>query len=213
MTSYQIDIKQCPKCGCEFTAWEVASCNTFGAKFYTDGFVKGPMYDRGSPVLICPGCEIYFWREDVPTRESMSDNKYFINHVANSAERSFPNSGWVQGHHYEDMVRQSFWRNPEEEKYIRKRAWWLHNSAYRDDSTQEFRLTTEQEENMRRLVQLLDTDDPDESLMKAEILRELGQFDECLKLLANPFDERLLQTVNVIKDLAHNRKRKVELLG
>ena len=66
---------------------------------------------------------------------------------------------------------------------------------------------------MRRLLQLLDGDDPHESLIKAEIFREHGQFDECLKLLANPFDERSLQTVDAIKDLAHDRKRKVELLG
>jgi len=213
MTSYQIDIKQCAKCGCEFTSWEVASCNTFGAKFYTDGCVKGPMYDRGSPLLICPGCSKYFWREDVPTLESMRDNKYFIKYVGNSDKRAFPNSGCVQGHHYEDMVRQSFWRTPDVEKYIRIRAWWSSNSPYRENPTQEFRLSTEQEDNLRRLLELLDADDPHESLMKAEILRELGEFKECLKLLAKPFEEMFLPTVDAIKALAHDRKRKVELLG
>jgi hypothetical protein len=111
------------------------------------------------------------------------------------------------------MVCQSFWRNPDEEQYIRIKAWWSSNSPYRDGSSQEFRLSSEQEDNLRRLLELLDADDPNESLMKAEILRQLGQFDECLKLLANPFDERFLQTVDAIKDLAHDRKRKVERLG
>jgi hypothetical protein len=204
-----IEIRQCPSCGCEFTAWAVNSCNTFGAKFYTDGFVKGPMYDEGRLVLICPGCRKYFWREDVPTLDSIRDRDYFLD----SEKKSLAGAGWIQGHHFEDMVRQSFWRNPEEEKYIRIRAWWSSNSPNRDGPSQEFRLSTEQEENLRRLLELLDADDPNESLMKAEIFRELGQFDECLKLLANPFDERFLQTVDAIKDLAHDRKRKVELLG
>jgi hypothetical protein len=118
------------------------------------------MYDEGRLLLICPGCKTCFWREDVPTLESMKDSKYSINFVANSPERSFRNSEWVQGHHFEDMVRQSFWRNPDEEKYVRIRAWWSHNSVYREDLTQEFRLSAEQEDNLRRLLQLLDADDP-----------------------------------------------------
>jgi hypothetical protein len=213
MTSYQIDIKQCPKCGCEFTAWEVASCNTFGAKFYTDGCVKGPMFDRGSPLLICPGCSKYFWREDVPTLESMRDSKYFIKYVADSDKRSHRQAPWVQGHHYEDMVRQSFWRTPDEEKYIRIRAWWSSNSAYRDGSSQEFLLSTEQEDNLRRLLQLLDPNDPHDLIMTAEILRELGEFDECLTQLAEPFGERYQRTIDAIKKLAHDKKRQVELIG
>jgi hypothetical protein len=213
MTSYWIEIKHCPDCGCQFTAWEVASCNTFGAKFYTDAYVKRPMYDAGCHLLICPECKRYFWREDVPTLESMTDNTYFLNYVANSAERRFRDSPWVQGHHYDDMVRQSFWRTTDKEKYIRIRAWWSHNNAYRENPTQEFRLSSEQEGNLRRLLQLLDANDPHESLMKAEILRELGDFDECFKLLAEPFEKRFLPTVDAIKALAHDRKRKVELLG
>lgn len=212
MTSYWIDIKQCPDCGSEFKAWEVSSCNTFGAKYYTDGYVKGPMYDAGSLLLICPECSKYFWREDVPTLESMSHSKYFTKYAENSDKKSPRHAAWVEGRDYEDMVRQSFWRTKDEERYIRIRAWWSSNGPYRDESTLEFGLSSEQKKNLRRLLHLLDTDDPDEALMKAEILRELGQFEECLKLLANPFDERLLQTVNAIKDLAHGRKRKVELL-
>jgi hypothetical protein len=171
------------------------------------------MYDAGSLLLICPGCSKCFWREDVPTLESLKDSKYFIKYAANSSERSFPNSGWVQGHQFEDMVRQSFWRNSEEEKYIRIRAWWSHNSVYRDDPTLEVRLSAEQENNLRLLLQLLDADDPNETLTKAEILRELGEFDECLELLAEPINERCARAIDVIKELARDKKRKVELLG
>jgi len=209
MTSYRIEIKQCPNCDCEFTAWAVNSCNTFGgAKFYTDGSVEGPMFDSGSLLLICPKCSKYFWREDVPTLQSVRDRDYCLD----SDKQSFPRAEWVEGRHYEDMVRQSFWRTGDEEKYIRIRAWWSCNSPYRDDSTQEFRLSAEQEENLRRLLRLLDADDPHGSLMKAEIFRELGQFEECLKQLAQPFGERYLLAVNTISKLANEKQRKVGLI-
>ena len=208
MTSYRIEIKQCPNCGCEFSAWAVNSCNTFGAKFYTDGSVEGPMYDNGSLLVICPGCSNYFWREDVPTLESIRDRDYFVD----SDKQSFPRAEWLEGRHFEDMVHQAFWRTPDEEKYIRIRAWWSSNSPYRDGSCQEFRLSAEQEENLRRLLELLDADDPHGSLMKAEIFRELGQFEECLKQLAQPFGERYLLAVNTISKLANEKQRKMGLI-
>ncbi len=47
------------------------SCNTFGAIFYTDGYIKGPMYVEESELLTCPGCKKTYWKTDVPTLESM----------------------------------------------------------------------------------------------------------------------------------------------
>jgi len=63
------------------------------------------------------------------------------------------------------------------------------------------------------LLQLLDTIDPRDSIMKAEILRELGQFDECLKQLAEPFNERYVRAVDTIRELARDKKRNVALIG
>ena len=209
MTSYWIEIKQCPNCDCEFTVWAVASCNTFGAKFYTDGFVDGPMYDEGSALLTCPECNRYFWREDVPTRESMRDSQFF----SDSERRSLPNAGQVHLRHYEDMLHQALWKTKTQEKYIRIRAWWSINSAYRGHATQEIDLSPEQEANLLKLLQLLDTNDSDELIMKAEVLRELGQFDECLKQLDQPFDDRYLPAIDAIKTLAKSKKRLVGSIG
>ena len=65
-------------------------------------------------------------------------------------------------------------------KYIRIRAWWSFNDAYRRRAAEDFRVPPDQETNLRRLLQLLDTNHPEKSIMKAEILRELGEFDPCL---------------------------------
>ena len=205
MTSYWIEIKQCPTCSCEFTAWAVASHNTIDAKFFTDGFVYGPMYDEGSALLMCPGCNKYFWREDVPTRESMRDSQYF----RDAERRSLPDAKQVHGRDNDDLLHQAFWKSEAQEKYIRIRAWWSFNSAYRGHATEEFNLSPEQEANLLRLLQLLSTNDPDESITRAEVLRELGQFDNCLKQLDQPFEERYLAAVDTIKRLAMCKKRMV----
>lgn len=176
-----------------------------GAKFYIDGFVDGPMYDEGSALLICPRCNRYFWREDVPTRESMPDHEYF----GNPQRRSLPSAIQVRGSHYRHALHQALWKTSAQEKYIRIRAWWSFNSAHRGNITEEFGISPEEEANLLRLLQLLDTNDPHDSIMKAEILRELGQFDECLKQLDQPFDDRYLPTIDIIKKLATCKKRQV----
>ena len=205
MTTYQIEVKQCPNCNCKFAVLNVGSCNTFGAKFYTDGFVSGPMYDEGDALLICPNCDKYFWREDIPTQEIVRDSEFF----RDPAKRSLPNAKRVYARNYENTLRQALWKNKAQEKYIRIRAWWSFNSSYRSHPTKDFTLPFEQEANLRSLLQLLDTNDPYTSIIKAEILRELGEFNESLAVIDQTFDDRYLQVVDVIKRLAKSGNRQV----
>jgi hypothetical protein len=48
--------------------------------------------------------------------------------------------------------------------------------------------------------------------LKAEIARELGNFDECLRLLSQDFDERYGHAVGFIKNLAQEKVRAVKPL-
>ncbi|MBL8720704.1 MAG: hypothetical protein JNL79_32255 [Myxococcales bacterium] len=49
--------------------------------------------------------------------------------------------------------------------------------------------------NLQRLLALLDREDPDERVLSAEVLRELGRFDEALALLAGVEDSPWSATV------------------
>lgn len=200
MTSYWIDIKQCPNCDCEFAAWNVGSCNTFGATLYTNGFVDGPMYDESDALLACPECNKYIWWDDIPTRESMRDSQYF------REQRSLPNASRVAD--YEDVLQEAPWKNEVQEKYLRIKAWRELSVRY-CDFTQTIELPPVQEANLLRLLQLLDTNSLDDSIMKADVFRALGRFDECLEQLARPFDDEYLRTINAIKKLAIRKKRHV----
>lgn len=209
MTSYRVDIKRCPNCSWEFLEWVVASCNTFGATFYTDGFINGPMYDEGSALMTCRQCDRYYWREDVPIQESMRDSDC----LRDPARRRLPQAKRAQGRDYRNALHKAFWKTEVQEKYIRTRAWWSFNNVYRGHTNEEFIMSPKQEANLLRLLQLLDMNNPNESIMKAEILRELGHFDECLKQLDQPFDDKYLPTIDAIKKLANDKKRRVDVIG
>lgn len=225
MTSYMIEIKQCPKCDCKFQFWVTASHNTIDAKFYTDGFIVGPMYDAGSDLLSCPECKRYFWHKDVPTKLSMIDSKFW----SDPERRSLPHGIHVGGTDYDDLLDQSFWKTEDQEKYLRIRAWWSFNSAYRSYTLKmpllcpelpessgkvekEFRLSSKQEDNLNKLLNLLNPDNQNDSIMRAEIYRQLGQFDECLDQLNREYDDNLVTAVNTIKNLATSKIKKVEVI-
>lgn len=56
---------------------------------------------------------------------------------------------------------------------------------------------------------MLATEDPEQRIMKAELARELGLFDETERLLDFPFEEDFIPTVRFIRKLALEKKRSV----
>ena len=56
---------------------------------------------------------------------------------------------------------------------------------------------------------MLDESEPNQRILKAEIARELGEFDECLRLLSHSFDERYGHAVSFIRKLSKEEVRVV----
>jgi hypothetical protein len=57
---------------------------------------------------------------------------------------------------------------------------------------------------------MLDESVPNQRILKAEISRELGEFDKCLSLLSHPFEKDYEFTVGFIRKLAEDRVRAVK---
>jgi len=167
------------------------------------------MYVDGSDMLACPKCNTYLWRDDVPILKSMRDYEYFDN----PEWKSLPEASQLYGRDYKYLLPLKLWRNKTEEKYVRIRAWWSFNAKYRLQACENFKLPAEQEENLERLLHLLDTNNQHSLVMKADIFRELGQFNECLRTINQVSDNRYSKVVNVIKKLAKSSTRQVGLVA
>jgi hypothetical protein len=85
-------------------------------------------------------------------------------------------------------------------RYLRMRLWWLGNDPIRKNK--EKRLSEPHLANLRQFADLLSDDDPNQRLMKAEVLRELSRFDEALHLLEHNFPQDYSQAVQRIRQLA-----------
>jgi len=88
----------------------------------------------------------------------------------------------------------------QKERYVRLRIWWAGNDPRRE-SGQSTPLDSFETENLRAFVMLLDEAEINDRIMKAEALRELGEFTNAQKLLATEIDDELIQVVSIIRNL------------
>ncbi|MBM4149350.1 MAG: hypothetical protein FJ224_09925 [Lentisphaerae bacterium] len=201
MTSYAVRIAVCPGCKEKLAVWSVSSCNTFHAKFFTDGFIEGPMYDEGGDLARCHTCRTVFWMDEVSAGPYISASE--IPRCVRRREMFLISSPELSS--YPALLESNLWRTVEEEKYIRMRAWWAWNDQRRRDAAaSDSPFSPNATANCERLLEILDDTVDDEAILRAEIYRELGRFQECLKQLDRPFDPRCSSRLRVIMALAES---------
>jgi len=75
---------------------------------------------------------------------------------------------------YADFIEAGV-SDKEKERYVRHRTWWAGNDPRREKS-QSTSLDSFEAQNLRAFVTLLDEDEDNDRIMKAEALRELCEF-------------------------------------
>ena len=202
MTTYFPERMCCPRCDHGFSYMAVGSFNTFGATFYTDGFIEGPMYDDQGRLFRCPQCRAIGWNDEFICEEPGDDEDelaaVFDGEVGPIPMREYP-----------ELLAEAPWRGPDEEKYVRIAAFWAANMPRRAPDSQPAPFNDDEHRNLLALLDLLG-DTSQDRLMRAEILREMGRFEDCLEVLVG-FDDTELETVaRLIRELAMGRERRVK---
>ena len=96
----------------------------------------------------------------------------------------------------------------EKEHFLRLRARWVGNDDRRESELKN-PLTEDEVNNIESLAVLMDIENPNDRLMKAEIMRELGQFKEASLLLKWQFEEDYFRAVEIIRDLVEKEDKYV----
>ena len=90
---------------------------------------------------------------------------------------------------------------------IRIRLWWVGNDPIRESGVGT--LPPHHMENLTRLAPLLSENDPQQRLMKAEVFRELGFFEDARRLLEWEFPEELFEAVWFLAQLGIRKDARV----
>jgi hypothetical protein len=176
----------------------ILSGNTLGARVWTDAKQMAPMNPETPPFIWCRHCQQGYWLADAKRvrnvgRTSGLDNQrleaedqiheptaeqyYEVLETHNFAGRrrtpGRSSLGWFLRLLFENTSVQR-----EREKTLRVLAWWRHNDAYRNRFSTDNPppvLTDACKRNLHALIAMLDATDNDR-IMRAELLRELGNF-------------------------------------
>ena len=193
----------CPECASLAKVFSVASGNTFGATFWTDGKVDAPMLPRPPAITKCHHCDVIYWVEDADKIGEYS---------AWESRDTDVDPAWGNAPDIEELTEDECYYavdsglgdTPEREEHLRFMTWRSSNDRHRNPSTPDNPPRDDRcIANMRSLFDLLDTENVDARITKAEVARELGTFTEAITLLTTIDDEDREHIKSFLLDLCH----------
>jgi len=182
------EIHKCPKCSNGIYISDIMSCNTFGAKFWTDGQIVGDMYAESEWLLKCNECATLLWSEEL----ERADEECRVSEPISLKKKDYLFK-------LDDKTL-----NKEKKMYLRIKLWRLGNDKRRIGGKKK-ELSKKEIKNLKFLYKMLEISDDEDRIMMAEIKRELGEFEQANVLLEKPFDKEFLHAVSTIKKLIEKK--------
>lgn len=214
------EILECPACRAPVAQPTLSSGNTFGATYYTDGYMDAPMLPQPALLVRCPRCAAPFVR---PLAIRLGEYDRFGTNLfaEEDAAAGAPDPSWRRARRLAEAQPGDYARilasgqfERELELALRVECWHVGNHARRRLPAAEPcpALSRAEAVNLRALAALLDTANPEQRLMLAELHRELGEFDAALAALAGEFPQELSLAVGRIRTLAEKQEAGVAVL-
>ena len=190
-------VRACPHCKAHVVQEDTVSGNTIGAVYYTDGKREARMLPDHPLLAKCPACKGLFWVDEAIEIAAGFEEAEGKQKVLN------PSEGELLAFIFGETLTK------DKELYLRQRAWWAANDAWRHARGAKTNFSEAQVKNLQAFSEMLDETDEIERIFKAEIARELGQFDTCRQLLSHPFGENLQKVADFIRKRADEGDRGV----
>jgi hypothetical protein len=208
----------CPHCEKPVRRVTFASGNNLGAVYWSDGKMVAPMWPDLVNVTRCPVCNEIFWVEEAK-KLGQIDEYWKRSDPPDAAIRweEAPRITHVDAGGLVSAIAATPPDRADRMQWLRIRLWHALNDPRRgttqnrspalEEALQELFLP-----NLEELVPLLDDNEPRERLMKAEALREMGRFEEALRLLLG-IEAELESQARQIRALAMRRDALVAKLA
>jgi hypothetical protein len=183
------------------------SGNTLGARTWTDGKRDAPMMPEPPTVAVCGTCGEPYWLAEAEE----------LGHIGSGWGEDDDEGGdpaWASAPRVQEPSEAGYYaalasglaKDPEQEKTLRILAMWKRNDPLRD-APQDVGpgLSAAARQNLEALANLLDGDADDERLMRAEALRELGDFDAAKQVLETVESSDYAWVVERFRELCDER--------
>lgn len=184
MTPGKTYIYSCQKCGKLLTRRSLMSGNTFGSVLYSDGKRISPMNPSFPDLTKCKRCDSIFMISDLE-----EIGKYRFGENIPPAWQDADEAEFLSIADYQRAIETEI----ADELMLREHLWQAFNDRIRNGQEifQDLNDEVQWENNLRDFLNLLDINIVNERIVLAEILRNLGEFDECIRMITSIEDSSL----------------------
>jgi len=187
-TKFSWIVLECPDCGEQYSVFSDPEIPSEKRMLYSDGFFWDPIHWRTPRIIGCVTCESGFFPEKGKMIASIPIGE--VTGKWTKLKRAEPPKAGNLA--LELRIRKKI--EPENEKNIRIEFWYAVNHS--DEGRQRFdtneRFRNFWLESLEKLEALLSAEKSEDRLLKAEVNRQLGRFEDCILLLASETDSRSL---------------------
>lgn len=195
---------KCPKCGNILSKGSVIDGNPLVGTFFSDEKKLSPFDPEYPEIGKCKRCGNLLWLDE--SNIVGSDKKIIL---YNTRILLSQRARFIDIEDYFKALDLGMGYNREKEVYLRKQIWWEHNDRLLErgrmfkDKNDEIKW----ENNLKRLLELLIDEDPTEKIMKAEIYRNLGHFEDCQNVLKSyTFKENQWKLPQMLKECLEKKR-------
>lgn len=207
---------ECPHCKTLLAVSSITSGNTFGSKLWSDGRQDSPMMPRNPRLTKCHNCSGFFWVGDAKVIGEIDlEDRYHNRAALNPIWVSAPYVCEMTELEYYEAIKAGLAANQEREIELRIHAWWCENDADRSEkerSQQTEIFNPKKTENLTRLFEIIEDQSGMWQLVKSDVARQLGRFDEAIDLLNAIRDPELKWATTQMIEFSKSRNRKVREL-
>jgi len=179
MSSLAPIVVECPTCGEKYLLSR--NLPSENAIFFSDGFFIDEENWRTPGLIGCVTCELGFYSENgkIVAEPDWNDFQKYWSHLKKAEAPSA--SALI----LELRTRRKM--DQKQEKIIRQELWYSvnHTEMGKRLIAQNPRFQAFCIDNLHRLENLFSAENPEELLLKAELNRQLGNFEKCIDLLFN----------------------------
>ena len=204
----------CPECDFLMEKDTVTSGNTLGARYWSNGKVTAPMLPDYPAITSCGGCHAFFWIQNAKVKKTIPfgldgtidelilnfDVKSFLKKRkkgdqllerekekdSKPKEKKKEKDLGVKGLTLKELnraINEGLGNTKERELYLRKHLWWAVND--KENENKDASIKKIKQSNFIGMEALLSQANPEDCIMKAEIKRQSGDFQEALKYLTD----------------------------
>lgn len=186
-------IYECPNCSCLISRGSLASGNTIGVKHYSDGKRIAPMLPEFPSITKCVQCDTILWLLKLKPLGT-----YEYGDEDNESWKLAPKAAFLSIADYFRVLEKGLTESEGEELFVRHLIWWAYNDRTRNEQTifTDAQDEARWRENILRLLEMLDPAVLEFKLKIADINRNLGNFEECQRIIKEIDHEN----VNWVKD-------------